>query len=281
MSSAQDHSMIPNMEPRDILQPVATLIGLLATALGVMTGAALEANLFRILINIIVIIIVVFIVVALFTTAAMFSRKIILWSLALVTYCVSWLVFGFGIVAILLAFAYGASIFSITIPKIELTTDLLSLSTFFFAIVATIAGLFVEKGFEQLAKRIGALKVQMDSITTAQAQAKVQEEVSARGINILSAFLGEFANIEKDMRKLAASKGVLIPERSSAFQISRRLEQAGVLDRMTVTMLTAINDVRNRVAHGYDVPERTVADALLFAVAFRSYLQTARASRRR
>jgi len=73
--SRADRSFIPNIEPRDILAPIATLCGLLTAALGILSGAGLEKGLFHVLVNIIVLMILLFVITAVLTTLATWTRR--------------------------------------------------------------------------------------------------------------------------------------------------------------------------------------------------------------
>ncbi len=129
------------MLPSDIITGLATLIGLLFTALGLLANAHLDTNFFAILADTIIIIMLLFIATASLAALGSATRRTAFWTTAKAIYPVSWIIFGLGMFAILLAFVYGPTIFQISLPNFSGSILIPIMGTIGF-IAATISGIY-------------------------------------------------------------------------------------------------------------------------------------------
>ena len=256
----------PVIQPRDVLAPIATLIGLLTATLGLLVGAALEASLFRIIVNIIVVVILAFVATSVLAIVATWSRRPAIWSFAVGIYAVSWIIFGTGLVFILLAFAYGPDAFRITIPQVQFSADSLTIAlTAISAFLASVVYDLTKRGIARLFESISHLRFELPGID-AEVEKQAKEEVS-REQDVKMAFVRSTLLLENLVRQAAISQGIQGVDKMSAMTIVERSRSRGLFDLKTSSAFKDVWDLRNKVVHGFDIPDSVTERGLEGAIA--------------
>lgn len=260
------------MEPRDVLAPIATLMGLLAAALSFLAGARLSVELFQVLVDVIVVILLVFVVAAVLTTVATtLSRSMLLWNVAVAVYAVSWIVFGIGFVAILLAFAYGPQIFSITIPQLGVTTNaIFPALSIIVGVIGVIIGVHTMNAMRRLNTSQYLLKSEQPQLA-ASIEKRTNREVARAG-TVKLAFIDAFIELEKLLREIARSKEIVVRDTAGARELIQALATNGVLTKSIVPTFLDITQVRNMILHGRDIPLETIRAGLSAALQIKDQL---------
>ncbi|MGA8905179.1 MAG: hypothetical protein WB661_09255 [Candidatus Bathyarchaeia archaeon] len=261
---ASERQLIPDMQPRDVLAPIATLLGLLAAALSFLAGAKLSVDLFQVLVDVIVVILLVFVVAAVLTTVAALSRSTFVWNVAIAVYAVSWIIFGIGFVAILLAFAYGPQVFSITIPQLGVTTNgVFPVFSVIASVLGVIASFIVYHTMNALRSLIASqyrLKSEQPQLA-ASIEKRANREVSRAGTAKL-AFIDAYIELEKLLRRIALVNQIDVRATAGARELIQTLAAKGVVSKSLVPGFLDITQVRNMIVHGRDIPLETVRAAL-------------------
>src|SRR6266566_3848988 len=112
MDSEAERSSL-TLKPSDILGSLATLIGLLFTAIGLLANAKLDPGVFKVLASVLVIILLLFMTTATLAATVTVTRRTVFWNIAKGIYSISWLAFCVGVVAMLLVIIYGPNVFTV------------------------------------------------------------------------------------------------------------------------------------------------------------------------
>ncbi|HEX7061543.1 MAG TPA: HEPN domain-containing protein [Woeseiaceae bacterium] len=89
------------------------------------------------------------------------------------------------------------------------------------------------------------------------------EHLFAQGFHVPAASLAG-AVLEDTLRKLAESKGISVPGKTSIDKLNAELAKAGTYDKLVLKRITAIADVRNNADHRHfdKVKKEDVEDTL-------------------
>ena len=82
------------------------------------------------------------------------------------------------------------------------------------------------------------------------------------------AFLRRTIEIERILRGIADKAGFDFPPKISPTRIAKELAAKGILSMDILERFLAIWDIRNRTAHGYEMPTSITRQSLEVAVAF-------------
>ncbi len=252
--------LVPTLELQDVLGPIATLLGLLGTALGVLTAVkasvGLDATTFQFLTVVIVAIMLVFVLCAILALAAAYTRKTSLWNLSKITYVGSWFVFAAGFVVILIEISYGPV--TISLPSLP-NTNALSLLIQLVAVAVPIAS-FAWYSFRRLPKELERdIRRALDGLSE---PAKAEAAVEMKSKDVKSDFADRIMTAEDLVRRVALSRGIDVPDRSSALELMTRLRAANVIEDRDYQLFKYVWQVRNRTIHGYDLPTGQVKESL-------------------
>ncbi len=249
MGSDRQDVPVLEIKPSDILGSLGTLIGLLFTALGLLANAKLDPGTFEIFANVIVVILLFFITAASLTAFGTVTQRMQFWNLAKAIYSISWPIFGAGVFAMFLVITYGPATFVITIPKLNVSTDIL---TTLLSVSAAVAGFAISYYSYRMNKR--ELELDLASAHLSQQVAVEATQEIALEQDVKMAFLRRAIEMEELLRKIASSRGIPLDQRVSATSVTKQLNVLGVLPSDLLERFMAIWNIRNKTVHGYEVP---------------------------
>jgi len=264
------------MQPRDILTPAATLLGLVLAAIGLSSAIAGASAILQTLSIVLMIIVVLFAGAALATCVASLRRSHRVLRVAVVLFATGWAFTGIIVCLLLLGYAWGIQIFQIpviVVPQFA-SLNIESILSIAGGVFSFLVGLYnyrrtrIKQELEELANSLAADR--------GKTQAIVRHTLDADPRDPKMAFVRLTINLEKAVRKIAESSGY--PERDARTVPLRRitgyLRSKGILDSGTADSINRIWNVRNMIIHsGADISDRDAAAAVDLAATVLSRLE--------
>ena len=258
----------PELTPRDILQPIATLIGLLVAAIGFIKSS-LPDPVFQGLIGVIAVMIGIFISTAALTTLyfTIHSRRI--WRTALILYPVSWITFGTGVLFILIEVGYGP----ISLPNFP-TISLSDILTFFLGFIAvltarTIASLRNDRISKSFSELTAYLKGRTDK-QKVEAESEAEKLVTP-DMDYSLAFIKVSLDIEASVRAIATKYGIP-SSKYTVEELQQQLFEKEIISQSELVPLMNTWKLRNEIVHGLDINDQLAKIVLEVALGLQKRL---------
>jgi len=263
------------MQPRDILTPAATLLGLVLAAIGLSSAIAGASTILQTLSIVLIFIVVLFAGAALATCVASLRRSHRVLRVAVVLFAIGWAFTGMIVCLLLLGYAWGIQIFQIpviTVPQFT-SLNIESILSIAGAVFSFLVALYSYRGTrikQQLETLVNSLAADRDKT-----QAIVRQTLDVDPRDPKMAFVRLTIDLEKALRKRAVSDRH--PERDARSAPVRRiadyLRSKGTVDSETADSINRIWNVRNMILHsGADISDRDAAAAVNLAAAVLSRL---------
>lgn len=253
---------LPQLQPRDILSPSATLLGFIITALGIVISLAGDQSDFLNNIFYILLLAIIFIILsAILTVISSIRKSKSAWWWARTIYVASWIFLGLIVIIILIGIVFGVKALQIQLP--DFNQNIISLLGLTSAAISLILSLIWVREFERdLKNAISKLNTSLEkdeilidntikNITTEQEQDK---EMS---------FMRIFIDIEKTLREIVTR----LPDYTESDVMSIRrivgeLTSRELIDKNIGDAFFVINRIRNQVVHGGTVSKNEIDMAL-------------------
>lgn len=251
--------VVPQLSPKDIFGPIATLSGLLIASIGFIHASNLSTSITQALTDIILVILLLFVVTAGSASFYTKSGKEKYWSLALFFYPISWMALGIGISVMLTLVAYGPTIFvTLTVPPVII------LSALTLGISIVLAALTYYTGYNRYNKKLKELETKEGQKISSKQKSETSKGLSTRNNdNIKMNFLRGFIEIESILRDMFQT---IFPDEKSAQltfkQMVRKLSTSNMFDKDFIPALEFLNGMRNNIVHGFAVPISHVEEAI-------------------
>ena len=263
------------MQPRDILTPAATLLGLVLAAIGLSSAIAGASAILQALSIVLIVIVVLFAGAALATCVASLRQSHRVLRVAVVLFATGWGFTGIVVCLLLLGYAWGIQIFQIpviVVPQLA-SLNIESILSIAAAVISFLVGLYnyrrtrIRQQLEKLANSLAADRGKTRAI--------VRQTLDSDPRDPKMAFVRLTIDLEKALRKKAASSGY--PDKDAGIHPLRRitgyLRSKGTLDPQTVDSINRVWRVRNIVIHsGADISDRDAAAAVDLAATVLSRL---------
>lgn len=244
------------MQPKDVITPSATILGLILTAIGILVSLGGDTNQLIVRNFAFLFIIVVILFVSAVIVTALFSllKKQKLWSASLILFVAGWSVLGSVLIIVLVGYAYGIETLQIQLPTFD-TNFILNI----LSIIAGLSGLIsASLYFEKMRRRLKQLKklsVELSSAKTKPIEATPVLGLKALGLrNSLTLIRSE---IEFELKKLLIGRKnkediARVPLRRSI----NYLIDMGVIKPNLANALISVYRFSSRAVHGDDFPEK-------------------------
>lgn len=261
------------IHPRDILTPVATLVGFVVAAIGLSATVAGVSDVLRTLSLGLLSVVVLFVGAAFVTCVASLRHSHGIFRAAQFLYMMGWVSAGLFLCLLLLGFAWGIQILNFKVPNFP-TLDLQTVFSLVIAVISSLLSLVilqksridVSKLSKEI-KEIPANRAKVDSI--------VESALSLDDPKM--AFLRVMIDLERTLRDLAIRHGYS-QQHVTVRDLNRFLESNGIIDPITSQSLDFVWRIRNMVAHGSgDVSPRDARVALDLAATILAKLQESQA----
>lgn len=258
MSEEQSHDRsFPEMKPRDILTPVATLLALSIASIALIGSVtnqnpSIVKNFAKIMIGVVVI----FVATAVFTSMASLLGRESIWKAAVVMYIVGWIYL--GIVLLILFIGYATGIESFQLPDFNAAFTLgISYAASIVSLIVAIITIFWQ--LRGLAKKTRDLttKIKADHETVKLESARV---FAAEGKDLDMSFIRMVIEVETKLREIALS--IEMQEayvmRLGGRQLASELLTKKVIAFPVKEAIDKIWQIRNMVVHGRVVSKAEV-----------------------
>ena len=237
------------MQPRDILTPAATLLGLVLAAIGLSNAIVGISAILQTLSLVLVLIVILFAGAVLITCAASLRRSRSLLRAAIVLYAMGWAFTGVVVSLFLLGYAWGIQIFQISIPQIpnlDIATVLSSVAFTFSAAATLISYRKGRINKRELIELTRQLVADTDKTRT----------ISHRELDVdydhpKTGLLGLSLELHSLLRKKAMDRGLREKEAKGASMqtLATYLRIKGAIDPATANSISHIWHVRNMLLH--------------------------------
>lgn len=257
------------MLPRDILTPVATLVGFVVAAIGLSTTVAGVSDVLRTLSLGLLLVVVLFVGAAFVTCLASLRNSRGIFKAAQFLYMMGWVSAGVFLCLLLLGFAWGIQILSFKIPRFP-SLDLQTVFSFATAIISSVLSLVI---FERARINRRQLAEDIRQIPTDRAKVHSIIESALSLDDPKMAFLRVVIDLERTLRDLAITNGYS-QQRVSMRDLLDYLERKGIIDSNTSGSLAFVWRIRNMIAHASgDVSSRDAREALDLAATILAKLE--------
>lgn len=275
--SSRERNILPQLQPRDILSPAATLLGfVLASFTFVLGFVEDQADLSR-FITFLILAVILLVVAAILTVSANLLNKEILWRISMAFYAASWLFFG-AMVILVLSRSLGIDPFKIQLPEpdIQLITAVLSVCMSLVSVLVSYyygAKLFRRDLRSALAKYQDRISMESSRINETIEKAVLEEQEDKK-----MSFVKLAIEMERIIRQIAETKQVSLPYQGkrplSIIQILNQMEKERIITNNFIEAFRSIWKVRNAVVHGQYVDSRDLNMALDLAATLLLELET-------
>jgi len=247
------------MEPRDIVTPSATILGLILTALGILVAIP-EANqtTVRNFAFLFIVVVLLFVSAVIFTALTSLLRRAELWSWALTLYIAGWAVIGTILTVLLIGYAGGIDILQSPLPQ------------FSPAVVLMIAGLvgviISEAVIRLLSKTVNEYRTKVQKISKKVDVSKKEldeatEELKSESIDLINSLMILRSDIEIELRRLAKLSRTEVTRPFPVRRLVTAFKQKEILSpEIAYAILFVYNFCSRAGVHGEVVSEK---DALL------------------
>jgi len=254
------------MQPRDILTPAATLLGLVLAAIGLSSAISGASAILQTLSVVLVIIVSLFAAAAVATCVASLRQSHRILKVRVIFFAFGWAFTAMVVCLLLLGYAWGIQIFQIpviTVPQFaSLNLELiLSITGVVFSVLTSTFSYYrrsrINQQLEKSTNALGADPERKRSI--------VRETLEGDRKDPKMAFVRLTIDLEQALRKMAILAGYQEKgaERASLRTLTDYLRSKEILDQATSTSINRIRQVRNMVLHsGADISDRDAAKAL-------------------
>jgi hypothetical protein len=256
------------LQPRDILTPVATLVGFIVAAIGLSASNTALAGLLKPLAQALGAIIILFVGAAFLTCLSSLRNSLGLFKAGQFLFMVGWLFTGLFLFFFLWGYAYGIEVFSYPIlnvqglPRIDFQglLSLLSLATYFLALF-TFFSTRIER--DKLLEETSNLRVDAKKTSKVVSAALRDESEDPR-----LALVGVAIKLETVVRSLAFDSGYKERTAPRFREMARFLYTQEVIDEQTEKSLENVWRIRNIIVHSVgDVTRQDARVALELASA--------------
>jgi hypothetical protein len=261
-----------------MLGQIATLIGLLVAALALFTSGKISGTSLTILASLLIIVVTMFGLTAIFAAVSMPTRNPTLWIVAQYLYPLSWIVFLFGMVMIILLFAYGPSVFTFKLPNTSTTTNSLSLVlSIVSAAVGVLTALFTSRNTTRRVTK-DLEKLEQESVEKGPSERQSSEILAEEAVQPTIdswriEFLNEAKKTESLLWSIARAKNIDLKAKKTPKQITRELIRVDPKQANVYKLLDDIWDFRSNIVHGIEVPQPLALRGLLLARNLRVILE--------
>jgi len=237
------------LQPRDILTPAATFVGLVLTAIGVSTAIVGFSTVLQTFLVALILVVVLFVGAALLTCFSSLRNSYGIFKVAIVLYTGGWFAAGVFICLLLVGYAWGIQILQIQIPNIPTITveELISIAMSTLAIVFS---LVVFKRTRIDKKQLTA-SIEQLAEDRSKAQTIAKEALVATSNDPKMAFLKAAIDLENTLRKMALEFG--LPQReANVASIGKLLDYLAsnkAIDLTTGSSMGYVRSIRNKVVH--------------------------------
>jgi hypothetical protein len=257
------------IHPRDILTPVATLVGFVAAAIGLSATVAGVSDVLRALSLGLLSVVVLFVGAAFVTCVASLRRSRGIFKAAQILYMMGWVSAGLFLCLLLLGFAWGIQILKFKIPNFP-SLDLQTVFSLVMGLIGIFSSLVI---FQKSRIDVGKLSKEIVEIPVNRANVNSIVESALQLDDPKMAFLRVMIDLERTLRDLAIKHGYS-QQRVTMRDLSRFLELKGIIDPITSESLAFVWRIRNMVAHGSgDVSLRDARVALDLAATILAKVQ--------
>lgn len=266
--------------PRDIFGPTATVIGLLIAAVAFLYSTSLNTNTLQELTDLILFVILFYALSAGFSAFYVLLHYRIFWRLAIGLYPFSWVILAFTAINLLISLAYKESLLQLFgINSITLPEFVTVLTMIFIGIAVIGAYLSME---QKILRALRSKGVNTEGFKEGFDEARIYE--ANPEVDIRSAFLDVYINIEKMLRELVAKnrdklteQGILkstmnLGETLNATRIARMLERLGVINAQTYSAIDDLRPLRNAIVHGRYVSQFSIRKGMTLCAIVRNTL---------
>jgi len=250
------------MEPRDILTPAATVVGLVITAIGLSASITGLSTVLQAISPALVFVVVLFVGASSLTCLASICNSHRCFRMAIVLYTAGWIFMGTVVCLILLGYAWGIQILQLRIPQFPIEIQTLLSAT---AAIASLGGLVEtyrkawldRKMIVQLLNQLAEDRTKISEIA--------QRALTAERNDPKMALVSIAIDLEKRLRRIAISQG-FDEQRATVTPVSQVLNyllSRNVIGQSTANAITLIWKTRNLIVHsGGDVSEKDALIAL-------------------
>lgn len=258
------------ISPRDILTPVATLVGFIVASIGLAATSPAVAKVFQELSLGLLSVIVLFVGAAFVTCLASLRNSRGVFRAAQFLYMIGWIFTGLFLSLLLLSLAWGIQLLSIKIPALPPNVDLQTVLSVASSVIGAAVALETFRRF-RIDRRKVEEKISQISVDRSKVNAITKSALSLDDPKI--AFLGVMIEVERTLRDLAIAVGYS-QNKFSVHDMRRYLESKGVLDSATSESLAFVWRIRNMIAHSSgDVSYGDAKEALDLAATILAKLQ--------
>ena len=255
MSAITDSDKSQLLQPRGIIGPIATLLGLMIASIGFLRTANLPSNLTDDLTSTILVIALTFVITAVFASFYVYTGRRTYWQLALFFFPVSWSGLLIGLLLMLITLAYGNVLFQLLnsyglSPPNFFILVLILFSVFWSAVVLYRNGKFLIRKISKMGGDPGkAMKVDYNL----ESERKIVLEASQE--DLTSMFIQLFIKIEVVIRELFNMQSRANSEKNPNIStMIRKMRSDDELPDDLYYQLKFLSNIRNRLVHGYSVP---------------------------
>lgn len=255
-----------SMQPRDIFGPVATLLGLMIASVGFLRTASLSVALLQTLTDLILLISICFVITAGSASLFSFTGRMRYWRFALFFYLISWSAFGIGVILMFLSVAYGNAVF-LFLSKYGLSLADLFI-TVVFVLTVSLSLNTVLRSEERFRKNLAKVSGPVGEAMKSNQEPETLEAPGARidTDDLSMAFIKLFIDMEVAIRDMFEKR---LKSSSDAKYSVRRMGELmrsnGLINNDQFAMIKFLNELRNRLIHGYSVPKSHILQGIKLA----------------
>lgn len=241
-----DERAFPLMKPRDILTPTAAILGLSVTSIALIVSIMPQnPDIVRNFAAIMIGVVILFVVTAITTSLATFLRRESIWRIAVLLYIVGW--FYLGGVLLILFIGYATGIESFQLPQFNISVGL-GVPFLGTLIVGILFGAWVILRLRDLTKKLIQIKETIPKVDREKAREEASRVLAIEKRDVPMSVVKTTMEIERKLREMALLRGIE-PRRESAYFLSKKLLNMGVIDKPIFRAISTIWNVRNAIVH--------------------------------
>jgi len=246
------------MEPRDIVTPSATILGLIIAALGILIAIP-EANqaTIRNFAFLFIVVVLLFVSAVIFTALASLLRRAELWNWALRLYIAGWAVLGTILTLLLIGYAGGINILQSPLPQLSPGVVLM---------IAGLVGIIISEAVirllrktvneyrtkvQEISKKVEVSKKELDEATV---------ELKSESMDLMNSLMILRSDIAIELRRLAKLSRTEIARPYPIRKLVTAFKQKEILSPEIAYAILFVYNFCSRAVHGELVSEK---DALL------------------
>ncbi len=276
MAKSRDPDLDTWIQPRDILTPAATLLGLVVAAIGLSSTIAGVSSIMRALSLVLILVVLLFASAAMATCVSTLRRSYRLFRVGVVLFAMGWAFTALVVSIFLIGYAWGVDVLLITIPIPQIPRlDIATLISTTFSIISAIVAFWSYRKNRIDKLQLTNLASKLPPRAAKRSQALIDHTLEQELDDPKMALVKLAIDIERDLRSKVKSVGYAHGPFAPLQEVTDFLLYKNAIGATTAASIKRIWAIRNTIIHsGGDVSSSDARVALNLAANVLSTLST-------